>query len=294
MDKIQTNAMLVKVRCTKWCNTITDRGITDQVTVDKAAADGFLLVKKRLAKHSVVQKLNKIIGQVGNTVLRNWTVPWDDGVHLITVDNLDRFEAALREKADRLEELKVELQDTWPAVIEADKIRRTGLGDAFDPDDYPSVNEIVNRYSITYELRPLPSGDDIRVNLPQQRVNAIRQQVERDVAAKVEAGAKVVSERVAEVLTTFIEGMERHGTKADGAKRASKFADSTVEAIERLAEALPGLNLTGDPALTAVSNDLFLKLRDLDPQVLREDAGERQQAADTAKEIVSKLSGFFD
>ena len=291
MDKIQTNAMLVRVKCTKWNNSVTDREITDQVTFDKAAADGYLRVTKRLAKQAVVKELNKLIGQVGNTVLKLWTVPWDDGVHLISVDNLDRFEAALRKKADRLEELKVELQDTWPAVIEADKVR---LGDAFDPDDYPSVNEIVNRYSITYELRPLPSGDDIRVNLPQQRVNAIRQQVERDVSAKVEAGAKVVSERVADVLTTFIEGMERHGTKADGAKRASKFADSTVEAIERLAEALPGLNLTGDPALTAVSNDLFLKLRDLDPQVLREDDGKRQQAADTAKEIVNKLSGFFD
>ena len=291
MDKIQTNAMLVRVKCTKWNNSITDREITDQVTVDKAAADGYLRVTKRLAKQAVVKHLNKVIGQVGNTVLKLWTVPWDDGVHLITVDNLDRFEAALRKKSDLLEELKSELQDTWPDVIEADKVR---LGDAFDPDDYPSVNEIVNRYSITYELRPLPSGDDIRVNLPQQRVNAIRQQVERDVSAKVEAGAKVVSERVADVLNTFVEGMERHGTKADGAKRSSKFADSTVEAIERLAEALPGLNLTGDPALTAVSNDLFLKLRDLDPQVLREDEGKRQQAADTAKEIVSKLSGFFD
>lgn len=291
MDKIQTNAMLVRVKCTKWNNSVTDREITDQVTFDKAAADGYLRVTKRLAKQAVVKELNKLIGQVGNTVLKLWTVPWDDGVHLITVDNLDRFEAALRKKADRLEELKSELQDTWPDVIEADKVR---LGDAFDPDDYPSVNEIVNRYSITYKLIPLPSGDDIRVNLPQQRVNAIRQQVEQDVTAKVEAGAKVVSERVADVLATFIEGMERHGTKADGAKRASKFADSTVEAIERLAEALPGLNLTGDPALTAVSNDLFLKLRDLDPQVLREDDGKRQQAADTAKEIVNKLSGFFD
>lgn len=291
MDKIQNNAMLVRVKCTKWCNSITDREITDQVTFDKAAADGYLRVTKRLAKQAVVKELNKIIGQVGNTVLKLWTVPWDDGVHLITVDNLDRFEAALQKKADRLAELKAELQDTWPAVIEADKAR---LGAAFDANDYPSASEVINRYSITYELRPLPSGDDIRVNLPQKRVNAIRQQVERDVAAKVEAGAKVVSERVADVLNTFVDGMERHGTKADGAKRASKFADSTVEAIERLAEALPGLNLTGDPALTAVSNDLFLKLRDLDPQVLREDAGERQQATDTAKEIVSKLSGFFD
>jgi hypothetical protein len=61
-----------------------------------------------------------------------------------------------------------------------------------------------------------------------------------------------------------------------------------------LAETLPNINLTGDPALTAVSNDLILRLRDLDPQKLRDDPAERKNAADTARDIASKLTGFFD
>lgn len=291
MDRIQNNAVLVRVRCTKWNNSITDKSITDQVTLDKSADKGYLRVTKVLAKQACVKELNRIIGQVGNQVVRTWTVPWDDGTYLVTVDNLDRFERELRQKSDRLEELKVELRREWPSIIAEDRNR---LGSAFRETDYPSADQIADRYSITYELKPLPSGNDIRINLPQDRIDSIREQVERDVSQRVEQGAKIVHERVADVLNTLIEGLERHGTKAAGAKRASKFADSTVEAIERLAEALPGINLTGDPALTSVSNDLFLKLRDLDPQALRDDPAQRKQVTNVAKNIVNKLSGFYD
>ena len=290
MDKIQNNAMLVQVRCTKWNNTVTDKLITHEVTCDKFADDGHIRVSKRLAKVSVVKELNRLIGQVGNSIIRKWCVPWDDGVHLITIDNLDKFEAALRDKCDKLEELKVELRSEWPKIVAGDKVK---LGKAFNELDYPSVDQIVDRYSITYRLKPMPSGDDIRVNLPASRIDAIRKQVEADVTERVEAGTKAIHDRVANVLNTFIDGMERHGTKAEGAKRASKFADSIVDSIDELAEALPGLNVTGDPALTAIANDLFIRLRDLDPKDLREDAAHRKQAADTAKDIVGKLNGFF-
>ena len=61
MDKIQNNALLVKVTCTKWNNTVTDKRISDEVTVDKNADDGFIRVSKRLAKVAVVKELNKVI-----------------------------------------------------------------------------------------------------------------------------------------------------------------------------------------------------------------------------------------
>ena len=290
MDKIQNNAMLVQVRCTKWNNTVTDKAITNEVTCDKWADDGHIRVSKRLAKVGVVKELNRLIGQVGNSIIRKWCVPWDDGVHLVTIDNLDKFEAALRAKCDKLDELKIELRNEWPKIVADDKIK---LGKAFNELDYPSIDQIVDRYSIVYRLKPMPSGDDIRVNLPASRIDAIRKQVEADVTERVEAGTKAIHDRVANVLNTFIDGMERHGTKADGAKRSSKFADSIVDSIDELAEALPGLNVTGDPALTAIANDLFVRLRDLDPKDLREDAAHRKQAADTAKDIVGKLNGFF-
>jgi hypothetical protein len=291
MDKIQNNALLVKVTCTKWNNTVTDKRISDEVTVDKNADDGFIRVSKRLAKVAVVKELNKLIGQVGNSIIRKWCVPWEDGVHLITVDNLDNFERDLRAKADKLDELKIELRREWPDIVRDDQLR---LGSAFNALDYPEVEAIVGKYSINYLLRQLPSGDDIRVNLPNERVKAIRAEVERDVNDRIEAGMKSVHERVSKVLNSFIDGLDRHGTKGDGQQRASKFSDSTVTAIEELAETLPNINLTGDPALTAVSNDLILRLRDLDPQKLRDDPTERKNAADTARDIAAKLTGFFD
>ena len=155
MDKIQNNAMLVQVRCTKWNNTVTDKVITHEVTCDKFADDGHIRVSKRLAKVGVVKELNRLIGQVGNSIIRKWCVPWDDGVHLVTIDNLDKFEAALRAKCDKLDELKVELRNEWPKIVADDKIK---LGKAFNELDYPTVDQIVDRYSIVYRLKPMPSG----------------------------------------------------------------------------------------------------------------------------------------
>ena len=82
--------------------------------------------------------------------------------------------------------------------------------------------------------------------------------------------------------------------KAQGQQRASKFSDTTVTAIEELAETLPHINLTNDPALTEVANDLLSRMRDLDPQKLRDDPAERKNAAETARDIASKLHGLFD
>ena len=39
MDKLQNNALIVKVECTKWSNTIEDRDISVEIVSDKNAED---------------------------------------------------------------------------------------------------------------------------------------------------------------------------------------------------------------------------------------------------------------
>lgn len=293
MDKLQNNALIVKVECTKWSNTVEDRDISVEIVSDKNAEARSLKVMKPLAKGPVIKELNKLIGQVGNQVIRKWCVPWDTGKHLIVVDNLKKFEADLKAKNDRLEELKIELRAEWLNIVRDDQLK---LGDAFKPSDYPNVEDIVDKYSIKYSLFPITSADDVpaQLRLPAERIRQIEADVEADANERVEAGMKAIHKRVTNVLNTFIDGMDRHGIKAQGQQRASKFSDTTVTAIEELAETLPHINLTNDPALTEVANDLLSRMRDLDPQKLRDDPAERKSAAETARDIASKLNGLFD
>ena len=66
MDKLQNNALIVKVECTKWSNTIEDRNLSVEIVSDKNAEARSLRVMKPLAKGPVIKELNKLIGQIGN------------------------------------------------------------------------------------------------------------------------------------------------------------------------------------------------------------------------------------
>ena len=152
MDKLQNNALIVKVECTKWSNTIEDRDLSVEIVSDKNAEARSLRVMKPLAKGASdqgTQQAHRSELAIRSSV--RWCVPWDTGKHLVVVDNLKKFEADLKAKNDRLEELKIELRNEWLNIVRDDQLK---LGDAFKPSDYPNVEDIVDKYSIKYSLIP--------------------------------------------------------------------------------------------------------------------------------------------
>ena len=279
MDKIQNNAMLLSTKITKFSNTRRDNGMADELTEAKKASPNVIKVTKTLFASPIIKGLNKAHGQLRNHTQKFNTLPWDDGERLIPCESIDPFEAAWVKKTDYIADLKRELHREYPNML---KRAAKDLGDAFDINAYPTVEEILDAYSASYTLKKLPEAGDLRVNLPADKLQKIKDSIEADVTSRVEAAAESVHERVVDTLQALIDGLERHGTKADGAKRASKFTDNTVEKIEELAAVLPSLNITGDPKLTQAGNALLTKLADLDPAKLRESKTERKAVADTA------------
>ena len=291
MDKIQNNAMLLTATITKFSNTRRDNGMADELTVAKKASANVIKVTKTLFASPIIKSLNKAHGQLRNHTLNFNTLPWDDGERLIPVESIEGFETAWVTKTDYIDDLKRELVREYPNML---KRAAKDLGDAFDIGDYPTAEEILDRYSATYALKKLPEAGDLRVNLPADKLQKIKDSIEADVTSRVEAATESVHERVVDTLQALIDGLERHGEKAAGAKRASKFTDNTVEKIEELAAVLPSLNITGDPKLTQAGNALLTKLADLDPAKLRESKTERKAVATTAKSIVDNLTGLWD
>jgi len=289
--KIQEQALLVHVKIRKWSNSKTDAGLTDAVESDNHVAPGLIRVRKTLLDTPTVKELSKLGGKVRNNIVGKLTVPWSEtGTRLLPVELIDRFEAELSDAKARWDELKAELGSVYNDAI---KQAQAGLGDAFDEADYPNAQEILDRYSIEVEYLPLPTGGDLRVSLPQAKLDKLRHEVEASVKSSLEKGTKQVHERVAHTLEHLVEKLDTFGVDKKSGKVVGAFRDSTVENLNELAEVLPLLNITGDPALTKTSNDLLTQLRDLDPQQLRDDKGHRSAVADKARKIVSDLTGFY-
>jgi hypothetical protein len=289
--KIQNQAVLVAVTITKWSNAKTDQDITQEVSLNKNAQDGMIRVRKSLIKSAVVKALSRIAGQIRNNVVNELTIPWGNGVRLLPVELLDQFEREFEQHQDRWDENLRELgREYESSVSQAAKV----LGDAFKASDYPSKDEILAKYSLSKKIMPLPDANDLRVALPQAKLDSMKADIEADITSSLEGAMQKVHERVSETLAHLIDKLSDFGVDAKTGKATGVFRDSTVTNLTELAGILPSLNLTGDPKLTEVSNALLTQLRDLDPEKIRNSESHRNDVVSKAKDVADKLSGFFD
>ena len=289
--KIQNQAVLVAVNITKWSNAKTDHAITEEVTLSKGAQGNMIRVRKNLIRSAVVKALSRIAGQIRNNLLGDLCAPWGAGEYLLPVELIDQFDREWEKYEDHWNANLRELGNEYDnSVDQAQKI----LGDAFDPSDYPSKEEILAKYSLSKKIRNLPSGDDLRIALPQAKLDKMKADIEADVTSSIEGAMQKVHERVAETLAHLIEKLSEFGVDAKTGKATGVFRDSTVTNLTDLASILPSLNLTGDPKLTEASNSLLTQLRDLDPEKIRNSESHRKEIVTKAKDVADKLSGFFD
>ena len=106
--------------------------------------------------------------------------------------------------------------------------------------------------------------------------------------------------RVREVVTTMLAGLERHGVKAEGAKRAQYLTEASVENVVDLVGVLDALNIAQDPDLTTIISQMRSALTVFSTDMLKDDALLRETVAADAKrvlkdvrEAVDGLGGFF-
>ena len=289
--KIQNQAVLVAVKITKWSNAKTDKSITQEVTSSKNADSDMIRVRKNLIKSAVVKAMSQIAGRIRNNLIGKLCVPWAAGEYLLNVDLLDQFEREWEKHEDRWNANLKELGNEYDNAVSK---ARTILGDAFDESDYPSRDEILAKYSLSKKIRNLPSGDDLRVALPQAKLDRMKADIENDVTSSLEGAMQSVHDRVADTLAHLIEKLNDFGVDAKTGKATGVFRDSTVTNLTDLASILPSLNLTGDPKLTEASNSLLTQLRDLDPEKIRNSESHRKDVVSKARDVADKLSGFFD
>lgn len=295
---IQESALLIKIKCKKWQHSKNDKDAATALAIehnvfDKAGNPDHkaFSVYQNMADVPVIKALDKTIGQVGNNVSRKMLLPWTEGEHLVTADILDKVEQKIEGYQDKMVDLKHELKKEWPIVL---KDLENRLGNTFDPSFYPSVEEIADEYSITYKLKNLDDSNDIRVKLPNSKIQKIKEDAEEEISRKVRIAQDKIHERVIGVLEAMILGLERHGVIEEGATKPSKFGNSTIANVKELADILPDLNIFGDDQLDIASNKIISRLRNLNPEELRGSKDKREEVVKDAKDIVDSLSGLYD
>jgi len=244
-------------------------------------------VNKRLFGKSQTAELVRAVGQLKKYFNTN-TLPWDDNANrLLSADRLMNFMKEVRE-------MKAHVEDTWKNFVDSFETniqkRSEEMGDIFDWSDYPSREQIENKFYVSIETQPVPKYDnDIRVGDPELQ-KMIEQENEQRINDKVQKGLRSAFNRIYEL----VEHMNNRLREYDEAgKKKPPMFKSMLENIREQVNVLPHLNVTGDRDLDNMIQELRDKVLINDLDDLKNYPSIRKDAINETGKIVDALADLI-
>jgi hypothetical protein len=282
--------MLVKVELKKWGGTKTDKSLAEEISDNHSTDSSLYSVSKKLTKNATLKAIKKIDGLIRTDCIysgagyRGFCHAWDNnGNYLLPIDAKDKFEKRFAEYRDDREKLVKQFLSEYPNIIDDARVE---FGSTFNESDFPHPNEIEDCFSCEVIKNPVPSTDDIRVNLSKDEIDELKANGKAQEDAKIKEITGSVIDKVNGVLGHFSEKI----------KAGETFRDSTLDKVIDLCDVLPALNIDGDAKIHQAHQSLMdvFHNTDIDAKTLREDKDKATEVADASDKILEELSGWVD
>lgn len=271
---ISKECLVVNVCVSTWQGQRLDKALTVKTENDANAKAGTLRVSKYIIPQEALKGITTAIGRV-RVHLTKETLPWrDNGDRLLPRKNYPKFIAdhskLVAEHDKAVEDF---LENKYPEALEQAEFR---MVDAYNADDYPSVNELRRKFAITLDIEAVSKSFDIRLN---DNADMIQQRVNTAVAQ--------LWKRLEEPLAHFANKM------TDTSEEAS-FKAATINNLKQMVEFVEQMNFTGDETLEAMRAEIEAKLVGYEAASLREDDKLRASVGAEATRILETMKGFMN
>ena len=302
-NKINTyaeNALLTTLRKSEWTGKIKASDLDAKIAIEHNAEKGRATKTDKLliAKDEPLWKAVKAAGRKVHAEWERWSCPWQDGgTRMIASARFIEFSTRLEESMTGFNKAVAAFVADYEKMIPRQAER---LGKLFDPADYPTVAEINEKFGVSVDYLPVPTGDDFRVKLADDQMDAVRESTQRMVEASMTRAAKDPIKRLHKAISTMVSTLGQSD---------KIFRDSLVTNVRELAEMMPALNIANDPKLDDLTREIREELATIDPSELRDpvwkqgghagyersqDAqAKRSEAKDKAAAILGKLDGLL-
>jgi hypothetical protein len=166
---------------------------------------------------------------------------------------------------------------------------RQRLGSMFNADDFPTAEELKGKFFFDVEINKVPEAGDFRAELTNDQTKAIIKDIEQRSEARLKKAVDDIFERVSSAVQHLSERLKGYVPAKGTDKAKGRIHDTTVYNIHELAEMLPILNITNDPRIDQLRDQLKDELVEHSPEILRADVKARQQTISKADAILKKV-----
>lgn len=284
---IASSGFKVFLPISQWAGRKKDKKASQEVTDANNAKAGVASVNKSLLGDCPeLAAISTLVGHVRNDYLYVYTRVWDDAGwrYLPTQFVFDFFRdvTELQNEFFRLVDVFIEnyADAKATAIME--------LGDMFHPEDYPSEDELREKFKFKIRKEPIANSGDWQVDLQNEQMDELRADFDRDKAEQVNNVMTDVWKQLYKSLTKLSERLDY----ADHEKKKI-FNASTVDKLTDLVDLLDAFNVTDDPVMSDMRKNLSDAMRGVTPEALREDGGLRAETKTALDEAIKNLPSLM-
>lgn len=274
--------MLAELRVSQWTGRKSDKQASSEVAKNHQvdAKMGGVYYKSLVSGDA----LDSIKTLVNEARAYHWrlTLPWaDSGARVLSSALYFDYMAAMQDYGERFRAAVDLLMQEYPLYRQ--EAQRT-LGTLFKESDYPTMEDLADRFAFRVHVTPMPVGADFRCDIGVEETERIRKDIEARTSEALKSATTDAYQRVYDVVNAFVDRL---------AQEKTVFRDTLVENARELAAILPGLNFTNDPVLARLTTEITSKLCVYHPQTLRTDAEVRRQTYEQALDIKKDMAAWF-
>lgn len=276
---ITSSAVLVEMNISVWTANKLDRDTSNKLTADSNATADAAQVRKNLMAGTTLRK------QIADYAAgcRLWhntrTLPWSDkGPRILPTSLFMDYKQELNIRRDTFLRLTDEFRSSYPALVQT---AANYLGDLHNPDDYPPLDEVMNKFGFRVVFSPVPESGDFRLDIPQQELAEVRQGYEQAFDTRLAEAMQTPWNKLHDMLQLMSAKLE------EGDEESKKrWHDTFLTNAQDLCSLLTHLNITKDPKLEAAR-------RQLEGALLAQDMDDIKESEGCRADLKAKLDNIL-
>lgn len=282
---LKEKALLVKFSRSQWSARKFDKKVSDEIDQAHHAHDASRFNKILLGKEAL-EKGQKASNEA-RTFVYQQTLPWnDEGWRILPSANYLPFTMEMQKKINTIQLADQEFIDRYPDYKEEAKARLNSL---FDSKDYPDPQDVLKKFETSILFQPIPDSQDFRTS--QEISQADLDQMGKDLDERVKSATQ---EAIKDLWGRLYNAVHHVADRLSDPEAI--FRDSLINNIIDLCDLLPRLNLTADPNLEAMRQEVKDRLTKYQPEDLRPkdtdkpiDKATKTQAREETKREAEKI-----
>jgi hypothetical protein len=280
---ITSSAVLVEMNISVWTANKLDKSATEKVVSDNAAVQNAAQVRKNLMAGTTLRK-DIADYAAGCRLWHNTrTLPWaDKGARLLATSLFMDYKNEVNVRRDTFNKMVDNFMVQYPSLVQT---ANNYLGTLFNPEDYPSPDEVRDKFGFRLVFSPVPEAADFRLQVAEQDLQDLRQQYEDSFNDRIADAMREPWDRLHKLLL----GMSEKLTDVDGEDETKKrYHDTLITNAQSLCSMLTHLNITKDPQLEQARRDLELTMLGADIDIIKESPEVRKGMKDKLDAILKQ------